>query len=94
MRLLVRRNFGPGWVDENLYGAPTDIRIRVRLLAHSQSLQLTVVKSEVLHQVLAHNHGSRFGEHQVLLSIAFHARRHHDHRKAEFVISQELAAGV
>ena len=94
MRLFVRRNFGPGWINENLYRAPARIRIRVRLLAHSQRLELTIVESEVLHQILAHNHGPRFGEHQFLLGVAFHARGHHNHRKAELVIRQKLAAGV
>jgi hypothetical protein len=68
--------------------------IRVRLLAHSQSLELAVVESEVLDQILAHNHGPGFGEHQVLLGIAFHAGGNHDYRKSELILGQELAAGI
>jgi hypothetical protein len=60
----------------------------------SQRLELAVVESEVLNQVLANNHGPGFGECQVFLGIALPCRGNHDDRKSELILRQELAAGI
>ncbi len=94
MCFLARRDFASRWIDENLHFAPPRIRTRVRLLAHPQSLELTIVESEVLHQILAYDHRPGLGQHQILLGIALHPSGCNDYRKTELVIRQELAAGV
>src|SRR5580698_3953136 len=92
--LLVGRNFGSRRIDQNLYSAPGGILLRICLFPHAQSFELTVVESEVLDQILADYHGPSFGQHQVLLGIAFHASGDCDHRKSKLIIRQKIAAVV
>jgi hypothetical protein len=47
LRLLVRWNFAPGWIDESLNFAPSGIRISVRLFAKSQSSKLTILRMRI-----------------------------------------------
>ena len=80
--------------DENLNRTPVCIQVRARLFTQAQRFKLAVVKSKVLYQVLAHNHGPGFGKGQVFLGIAFHPGRSHDYRKAELILRKKVAASV
>ena len=84
-RFRVSWNLSTRREDENLDRTPIRIQVRARLLAHSQRLELAIVKSEVLDQILAYHHGPGLGEDQILLGVAIHAGGNHNDRNSELM---------
>src|SRR5579864_7661801 len=77
-------------IDNDVYLAPTGIRVRALPLAKPQGLELRVIKGEIGDEVVADDHSARLSQDHGLLRISRRSGND-DNGDAKLRIGQELA---